>query len=77
MRKDTWISWPVSKMKFSIGDQVRFNQDYFSGSPEMLSFIGVVLPFIDENTPIRILWETGEIEEYPEKFEYYLEIIQR
>ena len=57
------------------GTHVRFDSEYFEDSPELLGFIGILLPPANPSNPIRILWENGRIEEYPEKFGIYFEVV--
>lgn len=60
--------------KFPVGTLLRFDEEYFEDSPELLGFLGIVLPPQNTEEPnIRILWESREIEEYPEKFAFYFE----
>jgi hypothetical protein len=63
-------------MKFPVGTLVRFNQDYFEDSPELLSYIGTVVPPTNPQKTLRIMWENGRIEEYGEKFEFYFEVVK-
>ena len=63
-------------MKFPVGTLLRFNQDYFKDSPELLEYLGIVLPPQKPEESIRILWESCEIEECREEFSYYFEEAQ-
>lgn len=62
--------------KFSAGSLIRFNEDYFEDHEEILAFIGLVLPYHENGSNIRILWGHGIIEEYGNILIHYFELIE-